>query len=65
MDLGIYVPKECKKSIRILTSVIGMAEDVAYSMLLMTAALMDLHPEDEQVLDMVLEDCGIYQKGVS
>lgn len=65
MDLGIYVPKACKKSIRILSTVTGMAEDTAYSMLLMTAALMDLHPEDEQVLDMVLDDCGIYRTGVS
>jgi len=31
----------------------------AYSMMLMTAALMDLHPEDPEVVDIILSDCGI------
>ena len=28
-------------------------------MMLLTATLMDLRPEDESVVDMILSDCGI------
>ena len=37
-----------------------VSEETAYSMILMTAALMDLRPDDDQVVDMILEDCGIF-----
>lgn len=60
MDLGRYYPTNCKKSIRRLVSAVGMSEETAYSMILMTAALMDLKPEDPEVVDLVLEDCGIF-----
>ena len=42
-----------------ITNAIGVSPETAYAMMLMTATLMDLHPEDEQVADMILEDCGI------
>ena len=32
---------------------------VAYAMMLMTATLMDLHPEDDEVVHLILQDCGI------
>ena len=55
----ILYPERCRKNIRRLTENIGMSVETAYAMMLMTATLMDLHPEDEQVADMILEDCGI------
>ena len=58
MDLGY--PNNCKRSVRRLISAVGMSEEIAYSMILMTAALMDLHPEDPEVVDIVLADCGIF-----
>lgn len=58
-------PKECRKSIRRLVSATGMSKETAYSMLLMTAALMDLRPEDERTVDYVLEDCGIFPKQIA
>lgn len=65
MDLGIYYPKECKKSIRKLMALTGMSIETAYSMMLMNAALMDLRPEDDRVVEMILEDCGIFPKEIA
>jgi len=57
--LSIY-PKNCRKNIREIHRMIGVGEETAYSMILMTAALMDLRPDDEEVVEYILEDCGIY-----
>ena len=59
MDSILRYPKNCRKSIRILRNEIGASEDTAYAMMLLTATLMDLRPEDDEVLDMILKDCGI------
>lgn len=53
-------PLRCLKSIRKITKALGVDMETAYSMMLMNAALMDLRPEDEDVVTMILEDCGIY-----
>ena len=52
-------PRKCMKGIQILTDTVGMSPDIAYAMMLMTAALMDLQPEDDEVVRMILQDCGI------
>lgn len=52
-------PKRCRASIQMLTNEIGVDAEVAYRMMLMTAMLMDLHPEDEQVVHIILQDCGV------
>ena len=52
-------PKRCHKNIDRIVNVIGASVETAYAMMLMTATLMDLHPEDERVVDIILEDCGI------
>lgn len=52
-------PKKCRWNIHRLMDEIGVPAETAYGMILLTAALMDLDPEDEQVTDMILEDCGI------
>jgi hypothetical protein len=58
-DITIMYPRHCRKNIRRLVTEIGVPPETAYAMMLMTAMLMDLKPEDEQVADMILEDCGI------
>ena len=59
MKDALSYPKHCRKNIHRIVSAIGACPETAYAMLLMTAMLMDLRPEDEQVADMILEDCGI------
>ena len=59
MDSTIRYPKKCRRNLRVLMSEVGMSVEIAYAMMLMTALLMDLHPEDDEVVDMILEDCGI------
>ena len=59
MGTTIMYPKSCRKNIQRLVDVIGVSVETAYAMMLMTATLMDLRPEDEQVVDMIMEDCGM------
>lgn len=56
---------KCKNSIRILKDEIGVNEETAKGMLLMTAALMDLYPEDKRVVEMILRDCGIEYEDIA
>ncbi len=58
-------PKNCRKQIKRLVSAVGMSVETAYAMMLMTAALMDLRPEDDQVVEIILEDCGIFPKQIA
>lgn len=58
---GIIYPKSCRESIYRITRKVGISPEIAYSMMLMTAALMDLHPEDDEVVQMIMHDCGIYE----
>ena len=59
MDTAIMYPKRCRKSIHTIVSQVGASEETAYAMMLMTATLMDLRPEDDDVLHIVLQDCGV------
>lgn len=59
MDQTILYPKNCRKNINRIVSAVGASVETAYAMMLLTATLMDLRPEDEEVADMILEDCGI------
>jgi hypothetical protein len=65
MDVIQKYPKECRKQLRRLMNATGMSIDTAYAMMLMTAALMDLKPDDPYVVDMVLEDCGIFPEVIA
>ena len=47
-----------QKAVTQITTSTGMDEHDAYAMLLLTAALMDLHPDDDEVVAMILQDCG-------
>ena len=59
MDTAIMYPKRCRKNIHRIVSEVGASEETAYAMMLMTATLMDLNPEDDEVLHLILQDCGI------
>lgn len=59
MDSTIMYPKHCRKSLHILMDQIGVSIETAYAMMLMTASLMDLRPEDDEVVNMILKDCGL------
>ena len=48
MEELLSYPKICRKNIRRIESAVGASPETAYAMMLMTALLMDLHPEDEQ-----------------
>jgi hypothetical protein len=55
----ILYPKCCRKSLTRLMNEIGTSVETAYAMMLMTATLMDLRPEDDEVVHIILQDCGI------
>jgi hypothetical protein len=59
VDIAIMYPKKCRKSIHTIVDEIGASVETAYAMMLMTATLMDLRPEDDEVLHMILKDCGV------
>ena len=61
-DEAIMYPKPCRKSIHRLRRLTGISVETIYAMMLMTAALMDLRPEDDEVADMILEDCGLFEE---
>lgn len=57
-DSAIMYPASCRKNIRTISGATGVSIETAYAMMLMTATLMDLRPEDEQVAEMIILDCG-------
>ena len=58
-DIAIMYPKRCRKAIRTIVDEVGTSVETAYALMLMTSALMDLDPGDEQVLHIILQDCGV------
>lgn len=52
-------PRRYKKNVDRIVSAIGASPETAYAMILLTATLMDLRPDDDSIVDMILEDCGI------
>ena len=59
MESLTQYPKACRESIRRITDILGTCAETAYAMILMTAALMDLRPEDDLVVEYIFRDCGI------
>ena len=57
-DIEKY-PDGCRKHIQYLSEMLCTDYETAYAMMLMTALLTDLHPEDEEVYRMILKDCGM------
>lgn len=52
-------PAACRKNIRRLVNRLSTDCDTAYAMMLLTAALMDMTPEDPKVAEIILNDCGL------
>ena len=52
-------PGRCSRHIRLLMDRLCPDAGTAYKMMLMTAALMDIHPEDKEVVEMILSDCHL------
>ena len=59
MNSTIMYPKRCRKNILLLMDEVGIGPETAYAMMLMTAMLMDLQPEDDEVVNIILKDCGV------
>ena len=59
IDPVITYPKRCRNSIRKIVDEVGASVETAYAMILMTAMLMDLQPDDDEVVHIILQDCGI------
>ena len=58
MTFGVCdYPERYRKSIRTLMTRLGTDAETAYNMMVMTATLMDLHTDDDEVVDLILEDC--------
>ena len=57
-DINTY-PVSSRRSISKLSSMLSTDYQTAYAMMLLTAALMDLHPNDSKVIDMILADCHV------
>lgn len=51
--------KKCKDGIKTLMEEVGMDVGTAYFAILTVSTLMDLHPEDEEVIHIILRDCGV------
>ena len=53
----IMYPERCRKGIGRIIRETDVSIETAYAMMLMTALLMDMCPEDEAVTEIVLKDC--------
>ena len=54
-----YYPERCRKNIRKLMCLLTTDAQTAYSMMLLTAAMTDLKPEDDKVVELILDDCDL------
>jgi len=57
--LGKVFGDKRKRAVRKIVDAVGVNEDTAYAMILMTSALMDLSPDDGRVVELILQDCGV------
>ena len=63
-DIENY-PERYRKNIRTVMSAIQTDADTTMTVMLMTAALMDLNPDDPKVAEIILDDCGAYSANVN
>ena len=59
MEKAFTYPRSCRKNILRLITAIGTNAETAYAMMLMTAAMTDLPPDDDRVASIILSDCGL------
>lgn len=51
-------PRHVQENIRTILAKVPTDAETALAMILMTATLMDLRPEDPKVAEIILDDCG-------
>lgn len=49
-------PETCRKSIQVISDSLRTDYQTAYAMMLLEAALYDLYPSDDEILDIILDD---------
>ena len=59
MDCVSNFPIRYRKNIKRLCDLLSTDAETAFAMMLMTATLMDLSPEDPSVVDLILMDCRL------
>lgn len=63
-DIKNY-PERYRKNMRTVMSAIQTDAETTMTVMLMTAALMDLNPDDPKVAEIILDDCGAYSAHVN
>ena len=54
-----HYPGKCHKNIKRLCTVLCTDAETSYAMMLLTATLSYLNPEDPMVVGMILDDCNV------
>ena len=57
-DLSFY-PLSCRNGIKTLMRMLSSDAETVFSMMRMTASIMDLDISDKKVINAILMDCGI------
>ena len=52
-------PARYRKNIKRLMDMLTTDAETAFAMMVMTATLMDLNPDDDEVVEMILTDCNV------
>ena len=52
-------PVRYRRNIKRLMRMLSTDAETAFSMMVMTAVLTDLNPDDSKVVDYILMDCGV------
>ena len=52
-------PQRCRKSICRVMDMLCTDAQTAYAMILLTAALSDLDPSDDKVIEYIMDDCKV------
>ena len=55
-------PEQYRKNISRLMNMLTTDAETAFAMMVMTATLMDLRPDDDEVVEMILTDCNVEVK---
>ena len=53
--MALAIPETCMAAVERIVSVTGAEPDAAYRTMLLTAVMTDLHPEDDEVVNIILD----------
>ena len=57
--MGQEIPELYRKNVKKVAERAEVSEESAKMMILITAALMDLYPDDERIVDLLMKDIGL------